>query len=80
MDAIRQNIESAKAKGKEYYDSMMGEQSNTSSGSTNYTDQAKDYYNKMMGQGSEYTDQAKDKANDLMDQSKNYVPESKGDH
>lgn len=27
MDAIRQNIENAKAKGKEYYDSMMGDQS-----------------------------------------------------
>ncbi|PYI00714.1 hypothetical protein BO78DRAFT_35559 [Aspergillus sclerotiicarbonarius CBS 121057] len=78
MDAIRQNIENAKAKGKEYYDSMVGDQSN--SGSTNYTDQAKDYYNKMMGQGSEYSDQAKDKASDLMDKSKNYVPESKGDH
>ncbi|RAL05758.1 uncharacterized protein BO80DRAFT_80516 [Aspergillus ibericus CBS 121593] len=79
MDTIRQNIETAKAKGKEYYDSMMGEQSNTGS-STNYTDQAKDSFNRMMGQGSEYSDQAKNKANDMMDQSKNYMPESKGDH
>ncbi|PYH95124.1 hypothetical protein BO71DRAFT_483152 [Aspergillus ellipticus CBS 707.79] len=60
MDALRQNIENVKAKGKDYYDKMMNQAGDSGN---NYTGQAKDKADDLMNT-------AKDKTKDAIPESK----------
>ncbi|GLA66270.1 hypothetical protein AtubIFM54640_008475 [Aspergillus tubingensis] len=64
MDSIKKNLESAKNKGQDYYNQMMGQQQN--SDASQYAQDAKNKANEGM-------DKTKQTAKD-------YMPDQAGDH